>query len=106
MNSTTLELLLIFLLAGALVCVAGMLLLKAKVPSGSEAHSALFQQGTLPPYSSIVSLRMKFFLPWVSSPVTPDFGLAASWALVGVRAGAYASLLSLLGLIALGLLHP
>jgi hypothetical protein len=105
MNSATFELLLILLLAGALVCVVAMLFLKAKVPAGTEAHSALFQQGTFHPYSSIVSLRAKFFLPWVSIPATPGLSLAASRALVGVRVGAYASLLSLLGLVAFGLSH-
>jgi hypothetical protein len=105
MSTALFDLLLVLLLAGALVCVSAMVILKATVPSSSDVHTALFQRGTFHPYSSIVSMRAKYFLPWISIPAFSGVGLIARWALVAVRVGAYASFLSLLGLIALGLSH-
>ena len=105
MNTTAFELQLLALLTGTLLSIVSMLFLKAQVPRGSEAHSALFEHGSVPPYSSITALRAKFLLPWVSAPDFSGCGSFAYWALAFVRFGSYVAILGFAGMIGVGLVN-
>ena len=100
-----LELILVAVLAGILISVVGTIWLSAQVPSSSSAHSALFSAGTIHPYNLMVSLRVKFFLPWVPLPDFSGCGSFAWAALALSRLGAYVALFALIGLVFVGLVH-
>ena len=100
-----LELILLVLFVGVLISVVSMLWLSAQVPRGSTAFLALFSAGTIYPYNLAVSLRAKFFMPWVPFPDFSGCGRFAVQALVLSRIGAYIALLAFIGLLIAGLAH-
>ena len=98
-----LELNLLVLFVGVLISIGSMLWLGTQVPRGSAAFLALYSAGTIYPYNLAVSLRAKFFLPWVPLPDFAGGGFLAGWALVLSRLGAYLASLALICLVVAGL---
>jgi hypothetical protein len=103
MRLELLDALLAVLMLGALVTVVAAIILKRSCPETSAAYPALFAKGTLPPYSSIVSLNGRFILPWIPPPDLAGCGPWARRSLVIARFGLGISIFALLLMVALGL---
>ena len=98
-----LDVLLAVLFLGVLITVVAVIVLKQSCPETSDAYPALFARGTLPPYSSIVSLNWRFVLPWTPPPDLAGCGPWARRSLVLARFGFGTSILALLLMAPLGL---
>jgi hypothetical protein len=100
-----LQLLLLVLFAGMLLCILCLLWLGALVPRDSSAGRALFSYGTLWPYNFVVSLRGRFFLPWVAHPDFSGCKRSARFAFRGARFGACVVMAALVSMAALTAWH-
>jgi hypothetical protein len=102
MNEPTLELLLVALLLGTLLCVVSLMFLRSRVQRSDPVHSALFSAGATFPYSMVLSLRAKYFLPWVRPPNCSQRHFVVSSSLWLARVGAYIAAAAFSVMIAVG----
>ena len=105
MQGGTVETLLLVTFTGVLVAVVSMMRLRGSCPATTPAHELLFTRGATPPYTEILSLRVRYFLPWVAAPDFSGCRPIARHLLLAVRLGASVAVLGVLTMIASGLRH-
>jgi hypothetical protein len=93
-----LELLLVILIAGVALTVTSLAWLGRSVPAGTPMHAELFTSGDIPPYNFVVTLRARFFLPWVAAPDLSKCRSAPA-ALLAARVGAMLAFVSLIAML-------
>ena len=103
MAFANLDLALVGVFVGVLICVLAMVALQRACPSTAAAHDQLFRSGVIYPYTRVTSLRLSALLPWHSSPSFAGCHPLAPVLLVIARLGAAIAVVSLILLSALGL---
>ena len=103
MALANLDLMLVGIFVGVLVCVLAMVALQRACPSTAAAHDQLFRSGVIYPYTRVTSLRLSALVPWRASPSFAGCRPFAPVLLVIARLGAAVAVVSLVLLSALGL---
>ena len=103
MAITSLDLMLVGVFVGVLICVLSMVALQIACPSTTVARGQLFRSGAIYPYTRVTSLKLSALLPWQSAPSFAGCHPAAPMLLVFARIGAAIAVASLMLLTALGL---
>lgn len=101
MSDQAFNLLLVALFSSILLAVLSTIMLGVLVPRSSSPGQELFTTGTVPPYSFFVSLKARYFLPWI--PVPAGCRKSARVALVLGRIGAAIALLALVTMLIFGI---
>jgi hypothetical protein len=80
-------------------------LLRRRIPEGSSVHSLLFASSRpgLTQGRRMPGLRLRFVLPWISSPDISGFGSSSQMLLLLCRLCATTGLVMLLSVLALGI---
>ncbi len=80
-------------------------LLRRRIPEGSSVHSLLFASShpSLTQGRRMPGLKLRFALPWVSSPDISGFGSLTQMLLLLCRLCATTGLVMLLGMLTLGI---
>jgi hypothetical protein len=102
MALANLDLMLIGVFVGVLVCVLAMLGLQQACPSDTVARAQMFRSGAIYPYTRVTSLKLTLLLPWRSPPSFEGCHRAAPALLAVARLGAAIAAVSVVLFIALG----
>jgi hypothetical protein len=102
MALVNLDLVLMGVFVGVLVCVLAMLALQLACPSDTAARDQIFRSGAIYPYTRVTSLKLTVLLPWRASPNFEGCHPAAPALLTVARLGAAIAAGSLVLLVALG----
>jgi hypothetical protein len=89
MSRETLDLLLVALFASVALCAISLVLLRMSVPRNLSSDDDLLARGAIPPHTAAVSMRAKFFLPWVYPAQFASAGLFPRVCFWTARLGAY-----------------
>jgi hypothetical protein len=103
MALANLDLMLVGVFIGVLICVLAMIALQLACPSTTAARDELFRSGAIYPYMRVTSLRLSALLPWHSAPSFTGCHPVAPVLLVVARLGTVIAVVSLILLGALGL---
>jgi hypothetical protein len=96
MTLANLDLMLLGVFLGVLLCVVAMLALQHACPSDSAARAQIFRTGAIYPYTGVTSLKLSVLLPWRSSPNFEGCHRTATALLAAARLGAAMAAVSLL----------
>jgi hypothetical protein len=105
MAIANLDLMLLSVFVGVLICVLAMVALQLACPSTTVARDQLFRSGAIYPYTRVTSLRLSALLPWHSAPSFTGCHPVAPVLLAIARLGAVIAVVSLILLTALGLVR-
>jgi hypothetical protein len=103
MALANLDLMLVGVFIGVLICVLAMVALQLACPSTTAARDELFRSGAIYPYTRVTSLRLSALVPWHSAPNFAGCHPVAPVLLVIARVGAAIAVVSLILFSALGL---
>jgi hypothetical protein len=99
MNDASLDLLLVVLFGCLALSVISVVVLRASTSRQMQSDTNVFARGSVPPYTTMVSLRAKYFLPWMYPAQLLGAGLVSRVSFWLARLGAYGAMAALVGLV-------